>query len=119
MDEALPLFPTLELLNLKENHLGTIQSLAGLAKLEDLVELRVEGNPLCSADYRARVSEVLPNLEVLDGVSVASCALADRRFDACMHTILAALGYTLIVSKAPCSVGLVLVGEELKGVLFY
>lgn len=74
MDETFPLFPSLELLNLKDNHLETIQSLATLAKLEELVELRVEGNTLCSADYRTRVSEVLPKLEVLDGVSVTACA---------------------------------------------
>lgn len=69
MDEATALFPSLELLNTKENKLESTQSLACLRKLGDLVELRVEGNPLCSPKYKERVMETLPMLEVLDGVS--------------------------------------------------
>lgn len=69
MDEALTLFPSLELLNVKDNKLETTESLASLGKLGDLVELRVEGNQLCSLNYRAGVMETLPKLEVLDGVS--------------------------------------------------
>ena len=74
VDDAHTLFPSLELLNVKENRLVSIQALAALGELKDLVELRVEGNPLCSAtaNYRAKVTEVLPNLEILDGVSGSS-----------------------------------------------
>jgi Leucine-rich repeat (LRR) protein len=71
LEEAPTLFPSLELLNVKGNKLESTQSLECLVRLRDLVEMRVDGNPLCSPNYRTEVLGALPKLEVLDGVSTA------------------------------------------------
>lgn len=63
-------FLSVEFLNLKDNLLETVQALAPLRKWVELAELEVEGNTFCSksGNYRADVSEILPKIEMLDGV---------------------------------------------------
>lgn len=72
VDACSSLFPSLELLDLQGNQLDTVPVLATLTPLEGLAELLVEGNPLCSSvdNYRADTTQLLPRLEVLDGVSL-------------------------------------------------
>ena len=75
-DEIHTLFPSLELLDIGENSVESLQDLEALEELEGLVELKVAGNPFCLAaeveNYRNQICEMLPRLEMLDGVSIGA-----------------------------------------------
>lgn len=75
MEDCQNLSPSLEFLDVKGNLLKTVQALAPLGKLVELMELEVEGNTFCSksSNYRADVSRVLPKIETLDGVIYGIC----------------------------------------------
>lgn len=62
------LFPSLEILNLKNNRIASISDLEPLKKLkETLVILKVKGNPLCSdLEYVAQIKKEFPNVTLDD-----------------------------------------------------
>ncbi|XP_074647036.1 uncharacterized protein LOC141903059 isoform X2 [Tubulanus polymorphus] len=67
--------PNLEILNVKNNNLHSLEDLVELESLSELVELFINGNPFCrSADQQKSVHDFIikfiPNLEILDGAHV-------------------------------------------------
>lgn len=77
-------FPCVDSLDLRNNLLSKVESLAPLASLPDLIMLSVEGNPLCSTQryfnvwaskFQSHVDEIkklLPNLKQLDDYEIES-----------------------------------------------
>lgn len=66
--------PLLEILDVAENRLSSVKRLVNaLAPLAELVELRLEGNPLVEGNptnYRHRICGGLPSLQFLDAATV-------------------------------------------------
>jgi len=68
--------PQLEILDVAENRLSSVKRLvSALSSLEELVELRLESNPLVEGNptnYRTRICRGLPSLQFLDTTAVAT-----------------------------------------------
>ena len=59
----------LETLKLGNNFIKSIDNLKPLTKLDSIINLDLSANVVCDrADYREIIFELLPNLEVLDGI---------------------------------------------------
>ncbi len=69
-------FPEVEILDVSKNRLGDVDSLRGLGAMEELRDLRAEGNPFALGEtdeaYREKVAALLPNIDCLDDRDVAS-----------------------------------------------
>ena len=64
------LYENLRVLKLSNNHIKTLDELTGLTKCEKLESLDISKNPIAEElgkEYEAKVRELLPKLEILDG----------------------------------------------------
>ena len=69
--EGLEALESLRILTLADNSLTSLDEVARLAGLQQLVELDLRNNPVTSEDsYRLRLLHILPGLEKLDGTPV-------------------------------------------------
>jgi len=64
----LAIYEKLTVLKIYNNKIETLDQVKSLAVLKDLVQLDLSENPVCKVeDYRKKVYELLPELQILDG----------------------------------------------------
>ena len=76
------MFKTLETLKLGNNLIRNFDYLKALGKIDTLINLDLTANPVTEiVDYREQMFELLPRLEVLDGLDKENNEVVSENFD--------------------------------------